>query len=206
MSAIRVLVADDHALVRMGIVALLGTEDDITVVGEAETGKAAVQQAIALRPDVVIMDLMMPDMDGLAATLELRRCAPNVKVLVLTTTTVADDIVRVIHAGGRGAIAKSSDNSLLIDAIRKVAGGGRIVAPEIEKLLADNPPAPKLTRKQSEILEAVTRGLTNADIAKMFGIGAESVKDHLNVIFSKLGAANRAEAVTVAFRRHLLKV
>ena len=206
MAKIRVLVADDHALVRMGLVALLETEDDIQVVGEADDGAVAVQKALKLKPDVVIMDLMMPVLDGIAATAELQRCSPKTKVLILTTTTVTEDIVRAIKAGASGAVAKSSDNAWLIDAIRKVADGKRVVAPEIEKLLAEDPPVSALTGRQTEILEAVTRGLTNADIALQLGISPESVKDHLNAIFSKLGAANRAEAATIAMRKHLLKV
>ena len=206
MKPIKVLIVDDHALVRMGLAALLGTEDGIEVVGEAEDGAAAVRQTLCLKPDVVVMDLMMPDMDGIAATAAIKGKSPKTTILILTTTTIPDDIVRAIRAGASGAVAKSSDNAWLIAAIRKVASGEQVVAPEIEKLLSEDPPVPALTERQSEILEAVTRGLTNADIARQFDIRESSVKEHVNQICTKLGAANRAEAVAIALRKHLLKI
>ena len=206
MDKIKVLIADDHAIVRMGLSALLETEDDIELVGEADDGEAAVRKALRLKPDVVVMDLMMPEMDGIAATAALKERLPGARVLILTTSTVSDDIARALDAGAQGAITKSSANARLLAAIRSVASGKRVISPEIAELISEDPPLPELTARQSEILASITRGLTNADIAKQLGIVPDSVKEHVNAIFAKIGAANRTEAVAIALRKHLLKI
>ena len=206
MDKIKVLIADDHAIVRMGLSALLETEDDIELVGEADDGEAAVRKALRLKPDVVVMDLMMPEMDGIAATAALKERLPGARVLILTTSAVSDDIARALDAGAQGAITKSSANARLLAAIRSVASGKRVISPEIAELISEDPPLPELTARQSEILASITRGLTNADIAKQLGIVPDSVKEHVNAIFAKIGAANRTEAVAIALRKHLLKI
>ena len=206
MSAIKVLIADDHAIVRMGLSALLDAEDDIEVVGEADDGKAAVKAVLKLQPDVVVLDLMMPVLDGIAATREIKLKLPAVKVLILTTSTVSDDLAHAIDAGADGAITKSTANAKLLSAIRTVAAGRKFISPEVAQLIATDPPAPSLTDRQRDILDGLTRGLTNAEIANLLGITLDSVKEHINVVFSKLGAANRAEAVAIALRKQLLKI
>ena len=206
MSAIRVLIADDHAIVRMGLSALLDAEDDIEVVGEADDGKAAVRAVLKLQPDVVVLDLMMPVMDGIAATREIKSALPSAKVLILTTSTVSDDLAHAIDAGADGAITKSTANAKLLSAIRTVAAGRKFISPEVARLIATDPPAPTLTDRQLDILDGLARGLTNAEIANQLGIATDSVKEHINVVFSKLGAANRAEAVAIALRKQLLKI
>ena len=203
MDKIRVLIADDHAIVRIGLVALLETDGDIEVVGEADDGAEAVRKALKLKPDVVVMDLMMPVLDGIAATRELQEKLPSAKVLALTTSSVSDDLQRALDAGAAGVVTKSSVGTRLLSAIKSVAVGKKTVAPEVSRLLSSDPPAQPLTPRQAEVLGFLVRGLTNADIARQLGISVERVKDHLNAIFAKIGAANRVEAVAIALRKHL---
>ena len=203
---IRVLIADDHTIVRAGLAALLGTERDITVVGQAKNGVEAVREAVRLQPDVVIMDLMMPKMDGVEATTEIAGKAPAAKVIVLTTFGTSDGIAHALDVGAKGAILKNADNAQLISAIRKVAKGGEFVSPEIRQQLAVDPPIPSLTPRQKEILASMVRGLTDRDIARQLGIRQDGVNEHVSAILQKLGAANRTEAVAVALRKHLLKI
>ena len=145
---IRLLIADDHTIVRAGLAALLGTEKDIEVVGEAKNGLEAVRETAKLAPDVVIMDLMMPKMDGVAATAEIVRSAPDVKVILLTTFGTSDGIANALRAGARGAILKNADNRQLAAAVRKVAAGGEYVSPEIRQQLSVDPPIPDLTPRR----------------------------------------------------------
>ena len=206
MNKIKVLIVDDHAVYRMGLIALLDTEPDIEVVGEAEDGRSALRKAAKLAPDVVVMDLMMPVMDGIAATREFREQLPSAKVLILTTSTTSDDLANALKNGAAGAITKSDATSKLVSAIRTVAAGRESISGEIKRLIADDPPIPELSPRQLEILQSITRGLTTPDIAKQLGISAESVKMHSSILFSKLGASNRTEAVAIALRKHLLKI
>ncbi len=202
---IKVLIADDHTIVRAGLTALLGTEKDIEVVGEAKNGAEAVSNAVELQPDIVIMDLMMPKMDGVEATKELLRKAPSVKTILLTTYGTSDGIAHALKAGARGAVLKNADNSELAKAIRIVAQGGDYISPDIRQQLAADPPVPDLTPRQSEILESMVRGLTDRDIAALLGLSPESVSEHVGAIRQKIGAANRTEAVAIAMRKYLLK-
>ena len=149
---------------------------------------------------------MMPVMDGIAATREIKTTLPSAKVLILTTSTVSDDLAHAIDAGADGAITKSTANAKLLSAIRTVAAGRKFISPEVARLIATDPPAPSLTDRQLDILDGLARGLTNAEIANQLGIATDSVKEHINVVFSKLGAANRAEAVAIALRKQLLKI
>ena len=206
MQPIRILIADDHAIIRMGLASLLGTQKDIEVVGEAEDGEVAVTKASKLIPDIVIMDLMMPKKDGVAATKEIHKSFPNIKILILTSYGTSDGIAHALAAGASGALMKSTEFAEFVTAIRKIATGERVIAPEISRQLAEDPPVPMLTQRQTEILLSITRGLTNSDIAKQFGIREDSVKEHTSTIFAKLGASNRSEAVAIALRKHLLKM
>lgn len=200
---IKVLVADDHTIVRAGLSALLGTESDMLVVGQAKNGVEAVREALKTKPDVVLMDLMMPKMDGAAATAKITERSPETKVLVLTTFGTADGIAHAIDAGAKGAILKNADTKQLIEAMRKVAAGEKFVSPEINRMLEANPPIPELTPRQKEILESMVRGLTDKDIATQLGIRLDGVNEHVSAILHKLGAANRTEAVAIALRKHL---
>lgn len=202
---IKVLIADDHTIVRAGLTALLGTEKDIEVVGEAKNGAEAVSNAVELHPDIVIMDLMMPKMDGVEATKELLRKAPSAKTILLTTYGTSDGIAHALKVGARGAVLKNADNSELAKAIRIVAQGGDYISPDIRQQLAADPPVPDLTPRQSEILESMVRGLTDRDIAQQLRLSPESVSEHVGAIRQKIGAANRTEAVAIAMRKYLLK-
>ena len=203
---IRVLIADDHKIVRAGLAALLGTEADIEVVGFAENGRDAVAQAEKLLPDVVIMDLMMPVMDGVEATAEIHGRLPRTKIMILTTYGTSDGIAHALSSGATGAFMKNADNADLAAAIRRVHGGERAISPEIQRQLELDPPIPSLTPRQMDILNSMTRGLSNPDIAKQLGIRRDGVKQHINAILQKIGASNRTEAVAIALRKHLLKM
>ena len=206
MGKIRILVADDHTVVRMGISALLGTERDFEVVGQAKDGAEAVTEALRLRPDVVIMDLMMPAKDGVEATRELSMALPSAKTLILTTFGTSDGIAHALECGASGAVLKNAEDDELIDAVRKVAAGGKYVSPDVKSQLETDPPVPDLTPRQLEILDCMTRGLTNPDIARQLGIRRDGVAIHVATILQKIGAANRTEAVAIALRKHLLKI
>lgn len=206
MKNIRVLIADDHAIVRHGLCALLGTEHGIEVVGEAKDGNEAVARTKQLAPDVVIMDIVMPRKDGVEATVEIRAAVPSTKIVVLTSFGTSDKISRAIEAGATGALMKTAEDRELLSAIRTVANGGRVISPAVRKLISTDPPAPELTPRQLEILQAMARGLTNKDIAKMFGIRTDGVNEHVLAILAKLGAANRTEAVAIALRKQLIRI
>ena len=203
---IRVLIADDHTIVRIGLATLLGAEKDIEVVGEAQNGEVAVKEALRLSPDVIIMDLMMPKKDGAEATAELREKLPSAKIIILTTFGASDGIAHALESGAAGALVKTADDDALVATIRAVASGETVISAEIKRLLAENPPIPKLTPRQIEVLQSMTRGLTNRDIAKQLGIRQDRVDEHVAAILTKIGAANRTEAVAIALRKHLLKL
>ena len=206
MSKIKILIADDHTIVRIGLVALLGAEADFEIVGEAKNGLQAVEDAMRLRPDVVVMDLVMPKKNGIDATAEILDRLPATKILVLTSFGTSDGITHALQAGASGAVMKTADDGTLVDAIRKVANGERVISPEVKKMLNEDPPIPVLSPRQKEILVAITDGRTNKEIASVLGIRKDSVEDYLRTLFSKLGASNRTEAVAIALRKHLLKI
>ena len=205
MKKTRILLVDDHSVVRMGLAAIINLEADLTVVGEAENGEEAVRLARALKPDVVVMDLMMPGMNGAEATAAVKKVAPDAKVLVLTSFGTAAELSDTLAAGAVGAVTKNLSNEELAAAVRDTAAGIRHLSPEIERSIAEAEPAPKFTERQLEVLDAITRGLSNDNIATMLNLSKTRVKQHLNEVYEKLSAANRAEAVAIAIRRQLLK-
>jgi len=206
MKKISVLIADDHALVRMGLSALLRYERDMSAVGEAEDRESAVRQAKKLHPDVVVMDLKMPILDGVEATRRIHAANTDTKVLILTTFGTSQDAARAIAAGAAGAIVKDEGNAVLLDAIRKVNSGEKVFSREILETIENDEPTLSLTPRQLEILQSAARGLSNTDIALQFNLSKDSVKHVLSDVFRKLGAANRAEAVTIALQKNLLKI
>ena len=206
MKEIKILIADDHAIVRMGLASLFSTQDGLKVVGDAADGNSAVRKTLHLKPDVVVMDLMMPGKDGATATAEILEALPETKIVILTTFGTSDGIANALNAGATGALMKSDPTSDLVTTIRKVAKGETSISAEIERLMEEDPPAKALTPRQMQILEGLVRGLTNQNIATELGIREDRVKGHVNAIFTKLGAANRTEAVAIALRKHLLKI
>ncbi len=202
---VKILIADDHALVRMGLAAILETDPALHVVGDAEDGREAVSKALALKPDVILMDVVMPEMDGAAATAEILTARPQTKVIILTSFVEADGIARALAAGAHGALMKTIDHRELVDALRRVVAGETVISPEIEKMLKASPPVRPLTERQKSILDSMTRGLTDADIALQLNLSTNSVREHVTTIYSKIGAANRAEAVAIALHKHLLQ-
>ena len=203
---IRILIADDHAVVRAGLATLLGTEGDIEVVAEAKNGKEAVAMAIEARPDVVIMDLRMPEMDGTEATAKIRRRQPGTKILVLTSFGEADGVAHALESGASGAMTKTAEDAELVSVVRRVAAGEEFVSPEIKRLLHDDPPVPKLTPRQREILGYMVKGFTNRDIAAMLSIREDTVEEHVNLLLAKINATNRTEAVSIALRKQLVNL
>lgn len=201
---IRVLLADDHLVVRMGLSAVISFERDMTVVAEASTGQEAVNLAQQHHPDVVVMDLMMPHMDGIEATRAILSKNPSAKILIITSYGASTELCSAIDAGAIGAIVKTSTQPQIISAIRATANGQRVVSPEIEYTLKSNEYRPQLSSRQIEILTLVSKGLTNQEIANMLGISIDTIKDHLKTIFAHLGAATRAEAASVAIAFNLI--
>ena len=206
MKPTTVLIADDHAVFRIGLSTLLGTEPGFTVVGEAEDGAQAVTLTEKLKPDVVIMDIMMPEMDGIEATRKIKNLGYGTKILILTTATTSEELQGTLSAGADGALLKSAANGELLQIIRDIANGKQVVSGEIKSIIEDKPQTPALTSRQQEILYCVRNGLTNKAIARTLNISADTVNEHLHAIFKKLGAANRSEALAIAIKSNLLKL
>lgn len=204
MKTLKVLVADDHAIVRHGLCALLGTEQGISVVGAAKDGIEAVEMAKRLLPDVIVMDVVMPRMDGVEATAAIHEALPDAKIVVLTSFGASGKIAHAIEAGATGALMKTAEDRELVATIRAVATGAEAISPSVRELLDTDPPVQRLTRRQTEILQAMARGLTNKEIAKMFDIRTDGVNQHVIAILARLGAANRTEAVATALRHRLI--
>ena len=194
----RVFLVDDHTIMRNGLVSLLGTCPEIDVIGASGDGDSALKEIVDLKPDVVIMDILMPGMDGIEATRRLVDAWPEAKVMALTTLGTSDAFESVMAAGALGAILKTADLPEMRKAIATVA------SPEVEQIMADDPPLPHMTARQQEILRLAAKGLSNSDISKVVGVSAPVVNEHLRAAFSKLGAANRTEAVAIALRKNLM--
>ena len=205
MKKTSILLVDDHAVVRMGLSAIINLQADLKVCGEAENGEAAVRLAAELKPDVVVMDFSLPGMDGAEATAAVLKASPSSKVLILTSFGTSADLARAMAAGAIGAVTKNLSNDELSSAIRETARGIPHLSPEIRQTFNENVDDKAFTKRQMEVLDSITRGLSNDDIALMLGISKSRVKQHLNEVYEKLGASNRAEAVAIAMRRQLLK-
>ena len=206
MNKTRILIADDHAIVRMGLKLLLSAEPDFEVVGEAHDGVQALMEVGRLKPELIILDLMMPKKDGVAVTEELHRRFPETKILILTSFGSAEGLSRAIQLGASGVVLKSSAETELVLAIQKTLAGQQYLTSGLRNQLKLKQPTVVLTERQETILRSVMNGLSNADIARQQGLAEITVKNHLSAIFNKLGVSNRSEAVAIALRKHLLKI
>ncbi|MEO7041465.1 MAG: response regulator transcription factor [Gemmatimonadaceae bacterium] len=206
---IRIVIADDHPIVRSGLVGSLGSQPDLEVVGEATTGVEAVALATTLRPDLVLMDIRMPELDGASATQQIVANNPSIRVLVLTTYSTDGDVLRAVEAGAVGYLLKDVPHDELFRAIRAVARGERYIAQTVASRLMQqlsDPPHESLTHRETEVLQWVGRGASNKQVAKALGIAEPTVKAHLVHIFGKLGVDSRTSAVRLGLERGLIEL
>jgi DNA-binding NarL/FixJ family response regulator len=205
---IRILVANDHPVVRDGLVAMLGTQADFEVVGQAATGLEAVRQVAALRPDVVLLDLEMPEMDGVEVIKQLGRDTPDARVIVFTAFDTDDRIVGAVQAGAQGYLLKGAPREEVFQAVRVVRSGGSLLEPVVaSKLLRQvSQDFQPLTPRELEVLGLVAQGLQNKEIAARLVITERTVKFYVSSILAKLGAGNRTEAVAIAAQRGLISL
>ncbi|WP_433337397.1 response regulator [Spirillospora sp. CA-294931] len=204
---LRVLIADDHTVMRAGVVALLASEPSIAIVGEAGDGREAVELAESLAPDVALLDLRMPVMDGVDATARIVAGRSGTRVLILTTYDTDTEIERAVEAGAIGYLLKDATREQLVDALHAASRGETVLAPRVaERLVARmRRPAPvALTAREEDVLTAVADGLSNAEIARRLTIGEATVKTHLLRVFAKLDANDRTHAVVLALEQGLI--
>ncbi len=201
---IRVLCVDDHPLVRKGIASILANEADMTLVAEASDGREAVERFRKSKPDVTLMDLRMPALDGIAATREIRTEFPDARIIALTSFDGDQDIYRALEAGARGYLLKEMVHTDVLHAIRTVHGGKRLMPGEVAERLSEYFPQIALTPREVEVLGFVAKGMANKEIAGLIGTASGTVKMHIQNILAKLGAADRTHAVAIAFQRGIL--
>jgi DNA-binding NarL/FixJ family response regulator len=201
---IRVLVADDHPVVRNGLAGVITQQAELSLVAEAANGRQALERFREHRPDVVLMDLRMPEMDGVSAIKAIRAEFPDARILALTTYEGDVDIHRALEAGARGYLLKDMLLTEVLGAIRAVHRGDRVIPVAVAARLAEFTPRTDLSAREVEVLQLVARGLSNRDVAGVIGRTDETVKVHLKNIFAKLGVADRTEAVTLAYSRGIL--
>jgi len=210
---IRILVADDHPIVRDGLIAILGTQPDLLVVGEASTGADVIRQAAQLKPDVVLLDLEMPDMDGVEALRRLRADQPGVQAIIFTAFDTDELIVEAVQAGAKGYLLKGTPRDEIFQAIRTVSAGGSLVQPVVVSKLMQHISrteerftADPLTEREMDVLKRLAHGESNKEIAAVLSISERTVKFHVSSILGKLDASNRTEAVTIAAQHGLVKL
>jgi DNA-binding NarL/FixJ family response regulator len=212
MTPIRVLIVDDHTLFREGVLAILKGAADVEAVGEAATGQEAVEQAALLTPDVILMDIQMPDMNGIEATQAILKADPNIGIIMVTMLEDGDFLFAAMRAGARGYVLKGADKQEMLQSIRAVAEGQAIFGPAVASRLSDffrepQPPSktegvtkvfPELTDREHEILDLIAQGRSNQEIADQLHISVKTVSNHISNIFNKLEVADRAKAIVMA--------
>jgi DNA-binding NarL/FixJ family response regulator len=209
MTTIRIVIADDHPIFRAGLQGLLSAQEDFEVVGEAANGREAIAVVRHAAPNVLLVDLQMPELDGLGAIREIRAVAPDTRILVLTTYDSDADILRAVEAGATGYLLKDTPREELFKAIRATARGDSVLSPSVASKLigrARGPMARALSAREIEVLALVARGVSNKIIAKDLRISEATVKTHLLHIFAKLGVDDRTAAVTAAMEKGVLRL
>ena len=203
-SPIRILVADDHPVVREGLVVLLNCQPDMEVIAEAANGKEAIATFQKHRPDLAVMDLIMPGMKGPEVIKEICRIFKDARILILTSYHGQEDIYSALRAGARGYILKSAPTKELLEAVRAVYGGKRFVPPEVAATLAERIPTSDLTPREMDVLRLIVRGMSNKQIADVLSLSEGTVKNHVNLILAKLGVQDRTEACSAAIQRGII--
>ena len=203
-SRIRVLVVDDHPLMRIGLRARIDAEPDMEVVAEAGDGPAAIAAYAAHKPDITLLDLRLPGMDGPQIITVIRKNDPGAKIIILTTYDADEDVYRAVQAGARGYLLKGTFAEGILEAIRNVHAGRRLIAPEVAGRLADRVSSPGLTSREVSVLELVAKGMSNKEIGAALFVSETTIKYHLKNIYSKLGASDRTEAALLATQRGIL--
>jgi len=203
---ITVLVVDDHPVVRDGLRAIVSSEPDMEIVADVGTGAAGVESYLALRPSIVLMDLLLPDISGTEAIGQICQRAPAAQIIVLTTVGGDIEIYRALEAGARGYLLKDMVRKDLIHAIRAVAAGKRYIPAQVGSLIAENLPRPDITAREVEVLQLIASGLRNKEIAHELGVSEATANAHVKRILEKLNASDRTHAVTVALRRGIIRL
>ena len=209
MAKIKILMADDHPVVRAGIRGMLETQDDFQVIVEAENGREAFEQIAKLKPDVVLMDLRMPEMDGVEAIGKIKEKYPDINILVLTTYDTDADIVRAVEAGATGYLLKDAPREELFRAVRGTAKGETVLAPVVAARLMGkvrDHGEQALSAREIDVLLLVARGASNQDVAEKLHVSTATVKSHLIQIYQKLGVSDRTAAVTTAIERGIIRL
>ncbi len=206
MTVIRVLLADDHTILREGVASILNSQEDMEVIAQAGTGRGAVECYRELRPDVMLIDIAMPDVDGPDAIALVREFDPQAKAIVLTTFIGEEDVYRSLSAGAKGYLLKGEDPAVMLTCIRKVVQGGRHIPAQVSEKFLDRIPDDALSARELEVLKLLVEGKSNQEAAAALSISESTIKFHVNHILAKLNAADRTQAVITALRRGLVRL
>lgn len=203
---IRILVADDHLLFRMGLKTMLDTEPGMTIVGEANNGAATVSLYRELQPDILLLDLRMPDGGGMVALRTIHASHPSARVLILSSYGAEEDVYAAMRAGASGYVIKDVDREELTAAVRQVYAGQTYLPANLAALLAEREPRQELTAREHEVLQLIARGLINREIAQVLGISESTVRNHTIHLFAKLDVSDRTEAATFALQKGIIRL